>query len=374
MIAASIAFHLAERQRPPVVYERGGVLSACATSFSAGVVRSHHTAPCDVALASRSLATFATWPNRVGGSCGFQRTGFAMLVGPERVDELQHNASASRASGIAVSTGGPELVTDLFPRFSAEGVAAVAVEPDSGWADPRLTTSSFFSQAQARGAKVLEGVDVRAIRVTGNRVTGVETSMGPVQAESVVVANNYGAVRLLRPLAIEIAIVPRRIGTALVELPKEAQPTDLPACIDDTIGTYFRPNDKSTVLVGVPTGRPPVSGTDVDPISRAELSAALEAVSVRLPAIASGFFRGAQVAADGYTLDSHPVVGHVSGFDGLYLAAGFSGGGFKLAPAVGEMVAQELTSTVRAPELESFRPHRFTSGRLIARAYPYVHS
>lgn len=373
MVAASIAFHLAEMGRSPVVYERNSVHASCATTSSAGVVRVHNTAWCDVPLAWQSRAIFASWAERVGGDCGFQRTGFAMLVGPECVHQLHQNASVCRSLGVAVSVGGPDLMEDLFPSLSSEGVAAVAFEPDSGWADPRLTMSAFFHAARARGASVVEGVEVRSLTIKGDQVTGVQTSMGRVSSDSVVLANNYGANKLLKPLPVDLGIVPRRIAAAVVELPPEAQAPRVPACIDDTIGTYFRPGRHAAILFGVPTGRP-ACGSSVSPISRREFTSALRAVSLRLAPVAAGHFRGAQVAADGYTADNHPVVGPINVIEGLYVAAGFSGGGFKLAPAVGELVAQELTSATCASELEPFRPSRFTSGRLIANSHPYIHS
>src|SRR5712671_4768732 len=39
------------------------------------------------------------------------------------------------------------------------------------------------------------------------------------------------------------------------------------------------------------------------------------------------------------TPDWHPILDEAPGIRGFYLAVGFSGHGFKLAPAVGEMVA-----------------------------------
>ena len=42
----------------------------------------------------------------------------------------------------------------------------------------------------------------------------------------------------------------------------------------------------------------------------------------------------------------HPVVGP-SAIDGFWLANGFSGHGFKLAPAIGSMLAQALTGERR---------------------------
>ena len=71
---------------------------------------------------------------------------------------------------------------------------------------------------------------------------------------------------------------------------------------------------------------------------------------------------GAWVGPDGYTPDKHAIICRVGGCNGLYLAAGFRGGGFKVAPAVGQAAAAEILDGVSAPELE-----RFLAARMKAR-------
>jgi hypothetical protein len=63
------------------------------------------------------------------------------------------------------------------------------------------------------------------------------------------------------------------------------------------------------------------------------------------------------------TPDWQPVLGPAPGVEGLYLALGFSGHGFKLAPSVGALLAQLIT-TGEAPELHAYRPTRFAEGAL----------
>jgi glycine/D-amino acid oxidase-like deaminating enzyme len=81
----------------------------------------------------------------------------------------------------------------------------------------------------------------------------------------------------------------------------------------------------------------------------------------------------ARAGLDGYTPDEHAIIGRIAGLNGLYLAVGFSGGGVKIAPAVGRAVAAELTANEGAPELEGFRYERFETGRLIEAEFPYAY-
>ena len=82
------------------------------------------------------------------------------------------------------------------------------------------------------------------------------------------------------------------------------------------------------------------------------------------------------LAVDSYTglydvtPDWHPVLGAVDGLEGFFLCAGFSGHGFKIGPAVGEAMADEVLG-VSEPSIDivSLNLRRFARGELIAAAY-----
>ncbi|MGW0659615.1 FAD-dependent oxidoreductase [Streptodolium elevatio] len=64
-----------------------------------------------------------------------------------------------------------------------------------------------------------------------------------------------------------------------------------------------------------------------------------------------------------------------AGPEGLFVAAGFSGHGFKIAPAVGTLVADLLCEGASShPDIRGtdFRLERFAEGRPLASRHPYV--
>src|SRR5262249_43421857 len=78
---------------------------------------------------------------------------------------------------------------------------------------------------------------------------------------------------------------------------------------------------------------------------------------VRYPIVVEGFYD--------VTPDHQPVIGPVPGHDGLWLAAGFRGHGFMIAPAVGRIVSDGVLGLGRDPALDSFALDRFERGHLI---------
>jgi sarcosine oxidase subunit beta len=64
------------------------------------------------------------------------------------------------------------------------------------------------------------------------------------------------------------------------------------------------------------------------------------------------------------TPDNQPVVGPLPGLPGLWLAAGFSGHGFMLAPAISQAVANLLVDRTSHPLFEQFGLERFERAQL----------
>nr|MBA3792384.1 FAD-dependent oxidoreductase [Rubrobacter sp.] len=71
------------------------------------------------------------------------------------------------------------------------------------------------------------------------------------------------------------------------------------------------------------------------------------------------------------TPDGRPILGP-EGPDGLFLAAGWSGTGFKKAPAIGAEVARWVVDGApERPELQNYDLRRFEEGRFIRGDYEH---
>jgi sarcosine oxidase subunit beta len=68
------------------------------------------------------------------------------------------------------------------------------------------------------------------------------------------------------------------------------------------------------------------------------------------------------------TPDHNPLLGELPGAEGVWLAAGFSGHGFMLAPADSRRLAAAIAGEPPDPLLESFRPGRFDAAAPVAEA------
>jgi sarcosine oxidase subunit beta len=173
---ASLAFHLAFRGARVAVVERS-VSGAGATGRSSGLVRIYYDLLAEARLAWASHAWFADWDARVGGECGFTRTGFAWIEPAERIERVRANSASHRAMGVDSSVLDADGIRALFPALEVSDEVA-AYEPGSGYADPSQTAAGFLAAARRRGARLVTGAEVTAVRVEAGRVVGVDTTRG----------------------------------------------------------------------------------------------------------------------------------------------------------------------------------------------------
>ena len=362
---ASLAFHLASRGTSVIVLERSTV-AAGATGRSSGLVRLHYDLMAETRLAWVSFPYFRDWAERVGGECGFTKTGFLWIEPASGGDRLRSNVADHRALGIETTVVDAAEMRRIAPGLAVDDDEVAAYEPGSGYADPSGTASGFMRTARDLGARLVQGAEVTAIPVDGGRVTGVETTRGAFGAPVVVNAAGGWAARVAALAGLEIPVTVWRHDTGYLGAPADiARP--IPVVIDSAHGMYFRPEGSELVLIGLEDhsgmgGSPDRDTSEADPDFRER---ATERIIRRVPGLIEGTFRMSHSGQDGITPDQRPILGP-AGPEGFYLDCGHSGTGFKTAPAVG-LAMSELILDGAAPSVDiaPFAFERFAAGRLL---------
>jgi sarcosine oxidase subunit beta len=364
VVGASVAFHLAERGMETLVVDREGP-AAGSTARSGALVRAHYPTALEADLAWESLTEyFEPWGERVGGGCGFTRTGFAYLVGKDRVEALKHNVALQHSVAVETELVGPEELQEIEPALDTEGIALVAYEPRGGYADPTATAVGFLRATEALGAR-FESRRVTELRLRGEEVTGVETEDGPLDAPVVVLAAGAWSVSLASGVGLELPIQPARVQVSLFERPY-ALATHL-TIIDSVLGFYARPTAEHATLVGLRDRFSHLEDPDEwDPDPDPDLpEATADLLGRRVPGLRGTPYRSGRAGVLDVTPDGRPVLGP-EGPAGLYLATGWSGTGFKKAPAVGaELAAWILEGSPRREGLKAYNLDRFRTGDLV---------
>jgi sarcosine oxidase subunit beta len=367
---ASLAFHLARRGVQVLALEKR-FIAAGATGRSSGLVRMHYDVREDTELAWLSFQYFRNWKEMVGGECGFTRTGFLQFVAPADTSLLKANVRMHQEIGVPVMLVDADDVRRLAPTFATDDIEVAAYEPESGYAMPSDAAAALLSAARQNGARLVQECAVTGIRVNGGKIGGVSTTQGEFRAPIVVNATGAWAAQLNEMVGLDLPYDTWRHDTMFVRRPA-AQGVMHPTAIDSANEMYFRPEGNLT-LVGLEDGNPlgESPDTDTDDARPGFVERGIDRLCRRIPSLEEGSLQSAHGGYDGITPDQHPLLGP-AGPDGYYLDCGFSGTGFKTAPAVGLCMSELiLDGASKAVDLSIYAPDRFSRAEPIKGEHAY---
>lgn len=401
IMGTSIAIEAARRSDPlraPVVLVERKDIGAGTSGRSGAILRQHYGDRATAVMARDSLRAFAAFEGRTGRSIGFHRTGVLTIAGPDQpewVRRVEENVTRLRELGIQTEMVDAARMRSLIPGIAVRDGSVGAWEPEGGFVHPGKTLEAFASLARSYGATTRRGVTVERLRVEGGRVRGADTSEGPIEAEQVVLVAGPWSGRLLAQVGVELplrVVRPENLFFPLSSIPAEEgedeadggdtnlefdiedDPTQLdpdtmpaglhPTLIDLENSLYCRCEPSSRSLrVGRTDYDVDLVLEDPDAldevVSDEMRSWARRALTARLPEYEDR--TEVDEVAGWYTLtpDAQAIIDRVASVEGLYVATGFSGHGFKLGPSVGEGMAQMLFDE----PLTAFEPEFFAMDR-----------
>ena len=370
IIGSSIAYQLTRHGVESVVaLDKGLGPAEGSTGASSSICRCRYTHPEVVRLAFHGQEAYGNWAEFTGldePRSALHRIGVLWMMG-ESKETVSEGADKLTGQGVKAEAIGPEDVTELFPALSTCEVPfdltgevehvcspgeAFLYESLGGYVDPVGANQDLIEATRRLGGSVEFNTRVTGVLRVNGQVTGVVLSDGTEISAGLVVNAAGPWCNQLNAMAgadLRWTLTPTRIQTVYRSWPSDLGP--LPVGADSTTGIYFRPETGGQqVLVGSVLAEDEEEIVD-DPDDYKRVPDAgftemkLAAFHHRVPGLEA---RGGVSGVAGlYTInreDVHPVVGP-SGADGLWVANGFSGHGFKLAPAIGSMVAQAFTGT-----------------------------
>lgn len=369
---ASLAFHLTRMGVRKVIILEKRVAASGATGLSSGLVRMHYANEVEARLAWSSFAYFRNWADMVGGECGFAETGFIRTVAPKNNAKLRANVTMLQRIGVDTCLITPDELRELAPTIWSEDLELAAYEPHSGYADPTATTLSLLHAAREGGAELRQQVEVQGFIVQGERVKGVKTSAGSIEAETVVCATGGWTMALLEKLGLQFPVWNVRHQVAILQRPPEARQEHM-TYIDGILDIYYRPDSPGLTLAGGGAMDAGVSPDHFKPDADiAFVEEVAEKVSRRMPAMENAAYMHGWSGVFAVSADLHPLLGPVPGYEHLFGIFGCNGTGFKTAPAVGKALAEQITG-VETPDIAitSLRPARYMEEAWVSDPYGY---
>lgn len=370
IIGVATAYYLAQRKHGRILVLERSFLGMGSTGASVASIEPLAMFPTLAALQRRSIEVFQHFDEHIGGDCGFVPLTLAMFVREKELPAMRAAAAVGRAAGSAIEELTPEAYLARVPGTVLDEIAGVYCSPDAGFADPVLTLNAYAEAARALGVTIRQHTPVSGVRVEQGRVVGVDTPQGTLTAGQVLLAPGLWLDPLLAPLGIASHVSFLRHYVVTLEMPPDApQHSYLDAAFD----FYMRPEKSGGLcLIGTALDNPQDRFEDlfnpaIDPpgVTQEMSFTVWERVVRRFPVMENARLRKGYTGVADMTPDRQPLLGNLP-IDGLYLAAGMSGIGFKMAPGIGQTMAALLAGDAEAAALLApLRPARIAEGQLL---------
>ncbi len=188
VIGCSVAYHLAQLGVTDVVLLERHRLTAGTTWHSAGLmVTFGSTSETSTEFRKYTRDLYARLEAETGQATGFRPVGFIELATErDRLEEYRRVAAFNRHCGVDVQEISATEVQRLFPLARTDDILAGFYVAGDGRVDPVDVTMALAKGAKMKGVKIIEGVSVSGVLKKDGVVTGVRTSAGEIQAETVV--------------------------------------------------------------------------------------------------------------------------------------------------------------------------------------------
>jgi sarcosine oxidase, subunit beta len=375
----SVAWALSRRGVVDVTVFERDVVGSGFTAQSSGIIRCHYGVSSIAAMAWRSLPILEDAKESLDADIGFHHSGYLVIVGQDNVAPLLANVAMQQGLGIEVELIDADAAQELFPQLYVDDCAAFAYEPRAGYADGYQTAQAFGQAARRGGCRIRQSTPVAAIEHAGGRVSGLRLASGEhVPADIVVVAAGPWSPPLVAPLDIDLPIRAMREQVMIVDPGTGPGPAlgPVPVLSDLVSLQYLRP-ERAELLLGNSDHHAP-EWVDPDRCANTldddHVMAAIEKFAHRFPSFTDAALSSSYAGCYDVTPDFNPVMAPAP-VEGLFLCAGFSGHGYKISPAVGELMADLIChGDSRVPDVvaSDFRLERFARGDLLTSPHPYV--
>ena len=355
VIGGACAYHLARAGVRVSLLEKYEI-AAGASGGSAGGVRQQNRAAPELPLAMAANPMWKTLEGELGADLEYRRGGHLTLAEhEEQIPALEAAVQRQRGRGLDIRMVRGSELRELVPAAGPQ-ILAGSYSPGDGFANPMLVTKAFPAAARRLGAKICTRTAVTAIRREGTRVVGVDSTRGPISSRVVINAAGAWAPGLSSGLGVELPIRPMALQMMVTE---KAPPVLTPVlgCLGRGLSLKQMPQGQFVIGGGWP-GVPDMVADRGWPKIGSPNGSACQVTAV-LPVTQGLLVLRVWNSLEAKTIDELPILGEVDGLQGYLLATGFSGHGFALAPVVGALMAESITTGKPSLSLDQLNLRRF---------------
>ena len=371
----SIAYHLAKLGVEDVVLLEKNYLGSGSTFRCASGIRAQFTDEANIKLQRYNIdKRWKHLSEELEYDVHFKQTGYLFLATTEEeVEAFKRNIKLQNKFGVPTRLITPEEAKEIVPPLNADAFLAGAWNPEDGKACPFRVVHAFAKKAKEMGVEIYEYTPVTGIIVENGEIKGVKTEDGVIKTGIVVNAANAWAPIINEMAGLSRDFVPikpfkHQIAKTEPIAPGQIEPLTCPPAWNDSY--VIQDGEDGGVLCGTGLEKEPAGLDDVQP-TYDFLREVLKWATRIIPALKYVHIVRQWAGFYAKTPDNNPAIGRIQHVDELYIAAGFSGHGFMMAPGVGEAIAELIVKGKSKVPLDWdwYDPHRFERGELRSAAF-----
>lgn len=361
----AIAYNLAVRGcRKVVVLERHTLASGSTGRCGAGV-RMQWGTEMNCRLARDSILRFEGLNDELeyDGDIEFKQGGYLILAYHARQwEQFQKNVALQESLGIPSRLVSPAEARKMVPHLDLGGLIGATYCPKDGHINPFKTTQAYAEAAARRGVEIRKFTEAVAIgKDASGRVSRVVLANGD-EIETRVVVNAGGPYSQLvgRMAGVELPVHSERHQILVTE---PVAPKQGPMVLSFAHGLYCQQTPHGSFIMGLGDPHEP-RGFDIGH-SWSFLEDVADKVTTMMPALKEVRVVRQWAGLYNMTPDAQPILGEIPDVPGFYVAIGFSGHGFMLAPTTGVLLAEMILGQKPTMDISMLTIERFARGELI---------
>jgi len=360
-VGCSIAYNLARKGVRDIVLLEKHFLCYGSTGRCGAGVRQQWGTERNCILARESMKIFENMNEELATrrDIELKQGGYLLLAYSEKELELfRKNIRLQNRLDIPSKEVTPLEAKEIVPYLNTERLVGGAFCPTDGHANPFLVTQAYADAARRLGVEIELYTEATGIRKKSNRIVGVETSRGFIETEKVVNAAGGYSVLVSKMAGVEMPVYSERHQILATEPVEKIQG---PMVMSFSYNIYCQQTPQGNFLMGYGDPEEPKGINTRSTWQFLETMA--EKVTWLLPPLRHLRVVRQWAGLYNITPDKQPIICEVEQLPGFYLAIGFSGHGFMIAPMVGILISRIITGEPVGMELK-LDLERFERGEL----------
>jgi len=372
LVGACSALSLVNAGLRVLVLDRGPVASGTTGAGEGNILVSDKEPSAELTLALRSRDAWFEINTDIGGGFELEDKGGVVVSRSEKgIADLKKLSAIQAQHGIQVVELDAKGVKEIEPYIS-DSVEYAVLYPQDAQCQPMLAAAQIMRAVKKRGGAFIQGENVKTINVKSGKVVGLTTEKNTYTCPIIINATGTWAGEIAKMAGSYLPIMPRR-GFILVTAPApkiihhKVYDADYVANVassdaDLQSSAVVEGTESGTILIGASRERVGFK-SDLDVAVLRQL--ARQAISL-FPILSNIALLRAYRGFRPYAPDHLPVIGEDANVKGLWHAAGHEGAGIGLAPATGELITAQITSTKTFMDPTPFSPKRFKEAANVA--------